>query len=40
MKMSKEPHTIIFEARSFFRFERKHVVRENNLSFSDSTVEN
>lgn len=40
IKMSKEPNTIIFDARSDFRFERKHIVGAKHLSFSDFTVEN
>ena len=40
LKMSKEPKTIIFDARSDFRFERKHLAGAKHLSFSDFTAEN
>lgn len=40
LKMSREPKTIIFDARSDFRFGRKHLAGAKHLSFSDFTAEN
>jgi hypothetical protein len=40
LKMSREPRTVIFDARSDFRFERKHLAGAKHLSFSDFTAEN
>lgn len=40
LAMSREPNTIIFDARSDFRFERKHLAGAKHLSFSDFTAEN
>jgi len=39
LAMSKEPNTIIFDARSDFRFERKHLAGAKHLGFSDFTVD-
>lgn len=40
LKMSKEPNTIVFDSRSDFRFERKHLAGAKHLSFPDFTIEN
>jgi hypothetical protein len=40
LKMSREPKTIVFDARSDFRFERKHLVGAKHLGFSDFTADN
>ncbi|MFO0601009.1 MAG: rhodanese-like domain-containing protein [Myxococcaceae bacterium] len=40
LKMSREPNTIIFDARSDFRFDRKHLKGAKHLSFSDFTSDN
>ncbi|MDA4132671.1 MAG: rhodanese-like domain-containing protein, partial [Thaumarchaeota archaeon] len=39
-RMSREPDTIILDARSDFRFERKHLAGAKHLSFTDFTAEN
>lgn len=40
LRMSQEPNTIILDARSAFRFERKHLVGARSLPFTDFTAEN
>ncbi len=40
LEMSKEPNTIVFDARSDFRFERKHLAGAKHLGFSDFTADN
>lgn len=40
LKMSREPNTVVLDARSDFRFERKHLVGAKHLSFSDFTADN
>lgn len=40
LKMSREKDTIVFDARSDFRFERKHLKGAKHLSFSDFTADN
>ncbi len=40
LRMSKEPNTIVLDARSAFRFERKHLVGARSLPFTDFTTEN
>lgn len=40
LTMSKQPKTIVFDARSDFRFERKHLAGAKHLSFSDFTADN
>lgn len=40
LKMQREPKTVVLDARSAFRFGRKHLKGAVNLSFSDFTAEN
>ncbi len=40
LKMAKESNTIVFDARSDFRFDRKHLAGAKHLSFSDFTSDN
>jgi rhodanese-related sulfurtransferase len=40
LKMSKEPNTIVLDARSDFRFERIHIKGAKHLSFTDFTQAN
>jgi hypothetical protein len=40
LEMSREPNTIIFDARSDFRYHRIHVKGARHLSFSDFTQDN
>ncbi len=40
LKMSKEKNVVILDARSNFRFERKHIKGAINLSFTDFTQKN
>lgn len=40
LEMAKDPNTIVFDARSDFRFERKHLAGAKHLSFSDFTSAN
>lgn len=40
LAMSREPDTVVFDARSDFRFGRKHLAGAKHLSFSDFTVDN
>ena len=40
LAMSKEPNTIILDARSDFRYKRKHIKGAIHLSFTDFTQEN
>lgn len=40
LAMSREPNTIVFDARSDFRFERKHLKGAKHLGFSDFTADN
>jgi hypothetical protein len=40
LEMSREPNTVVFDARSDFRFGRKHLKGAKHLSFSDFTVDN
>jgi hypothetical protein len=40
LKMSREPGTIIFDSRSDFRYERKHLSGAKHLSFPDFTADN
>jgi hypothetical protein len=40
LSMSREPNTIIFDARSDFRFGRKHLAGAKHLSFPDFTFDN
>jgi hypothetical protein len=40
LEMSREPNTIIFDARSDFRYNRIHVTGARHLNFSDFTQDN
>lgn len=40
LEMRRDPKTIVLDARSAFRFDRKHLAGAKNLSFSDFTMEN
>ena len=40
LELSRDPHTIILDARSDFRFERLHLKGAKHLSFTDFTQEN
>lgn len=40
LAMSREKGTIVFDARSDFRFERKHLKGAKHLGFSDFTADN
>jgi hypothetical protein len=40
LEMSREPNTIIFDARSDFRYNRIHVKGARHLNFSDFTQDN
>jgi hypothetical protein len=40
LEMSRDPKTVILDARSAFRFGRKHLAGAKNLSFSDFTAAN
>jgi hypothetical protein len=40
LKMSRQPGTILFDSRSDFRYERKHLRGAKHLSFPDFTAEN
>jgi hypothetical protein len=40
LKMSKETNVVILDARSNFRFQRKHIKGAINLSFTDFTQKN
>ena len=40
LKMSKEKNTIILDARSAIRFQRKHMQGAKNLAFTDFTEDN
>ncbi len=40
LEMSRDAKTVVLDARSAFRFDRKHLAGARNLSFSDFTAEN
>lgn len=40
LRMSREPNTVVFDARSDFRFGRKHLAGAKHLGFSDFTADN
>jgi hypothetical protein len=40
LQMRREPNTVVLDARSTFRFDRKHLAGAKHLSFSDFTADN